>query len=229
MFMDQGVVTVQQALRLATPIQNAVEMFAGNAEMAGGPTLAQGRDYLYACVFLVTRHSHLEREIILASRKRKKKFKKSFKKTDCVKNRVKEVRESKGMTLEHVEAALNKEWSLKTVGNVENDRYEPSDRLIMALARVLGTEEKTLFPDWTPGASPGYPSNARGDADRLEERGVPGVRVPALDPETQAMNVIIKAMQGLSPEVEQRVVEWVVKRWGKERESRGLKYPKGEE
>ena len=60
-----------------------------------------------------------------------------------MKNRLEEIRKSRGVTQEELAASL--EVSRQTIIAVENDKYNPSLELAMKLARCLGTTVEELF------------------------------------------------------------------------------------
>lgn len=64
-----------------------------------------------------------------------------------MKNRLREIREERRLTLKDVEKLLNKEWSFQTIGNFETGKSEPSERLVRRLAEVLKVRVEEIAPE----------------------------------------------------------------------------------
>ena len=91
----------------------------------------------------------IKKGLVLAGRTRKKKDQNSFR-SFLVRNRLQIIRKSRGMTLEQLEAALQKRgrgWSLKTINNFENGKANASTELLNALAEVLDVSVSEIVPE----------------------------------------------------------------------------------
>lgn len=60
-----------------------------------------------------------------------------------MKNRLEELRKSRGITQEDLAAAL--EVSRQTIGSLENGRYNPSIVLAFKIARCFGMQVEDIF------------------------------------------------------------------------------------
>lgn len=62
---------------------------------------------------------------------------------DTLKNRLEELRKSRGIRQEELAAAL--EVSRQTIGSLENGRYNPSILLAFKIARYFGMQIEEIF------------------------------------------------------------------------------------
>ena len=62
---------------------------------------------------------------------------------DSLKNRLEELRKSRGIRQEELAAAL--EVSRQTIGSLENGRYNPSILLAFKIARYFGMQIEEIF------------------------------------------------------------------------------------
>ena len=60
-----------------------------------------------------------------------------------MKNRLEEIRKSKGIRQEELASIL--EVSRQTIGSLENGRYNPSLKLAMDIAKVFGVTVEDIF------------------------------------------------------------------------------------
>lgn len=67
----------------------------------------------------------------------------SKKERDTLKNRLEELRKSRGIRQEELAAAL--EVSRQTIGSLENGRYNPSILLAFKIARYFGMQIEEIF------------------------------------------------------------------------------------
>ena len=67
----------------------------------------------------------------------------SKKERDTLKNRLEELRKSRGIRQEELAAAL--EGSRQTIGSLENGRYNPSILLAFKIARYFGMQIEEIF------------------------------------------------------------------------------------
>ena len=67
----------------------------------------------------------------------------SKKERDTLKNRLEELRKSRGIRQEELAAAL--EVSRQTIGSLENGRYNPSILLAFKIARYFGMQIEDIF------------------------------------------------------------------------------------
>ena len=67
----------------------------------------------------------------------------SKKERDTLKNRLEELRKSRGIRQEDLAAAL--EVSRQTIGSLENGRYNPSILLAFKIARYFGMQIEEIF------------------------------------------------------------------------------------
>lgn len=67
----------------------------------------------------------------------------SEKECDLLKNRLEELRKSRGIRQEELAAAL--EVSRQTIGSLENGRYNPSILLAFKIARYFGMQIEEIF------------------------------------------------------------------------------------
>ena len=65
------------------------------------------------------------------------------KRSDSLKNRLEELRKSRGIRQEELAAAL--EVSRQTIGSLENGRYNPSILLAFKIARYFGMQIEEIF------------------------------------------------------------------------------------
>ena len=79
----------------------------------------------------------------IASLKIKMESKLSEKGCDSLKNRLEELRKSRGIRQEELAAAL--EVSRQTIGSLENGRYNPSILLAFKIARYFGMQIEEIF------------------------------------------------------------------------------------
>jgi SOS-response transcriptional repressor LexA len=68
-----------------------------------------------------------------------------------LKNRLKEIREERRLTLKELAEKLGGDWALSTLGNVENGVREPSPRLVKRLSEVLKISPQEIVPTWEMG------------------------------------------------------------------------------
>ena len=67
----------------------------------------------------------------------------SIERRTLLKNRLEEIRKSKGMKQEELAAAL--EVSRQTIGSLENGRYNPSIMLAFKIARFFNMQIEEIF------------------------------------------------------------------------------------
>ena len=79
----------------------------------------------------------------IASLKIKMESKLSEKGCDSLKNRLEELRKSRGIRQEELAAAL--EVSRQTIGSLENGRYNPSILLAFKIARYFGMQIEEIY------------------------------------------------------------------------------------
>lgn len=73
----------------------------------------------------------------------KRTFHERWKEGESVKNRLEEIRKSRGIRQEELAAALS--VSRQTIGSLENGRYNPSILLAFKIARYFGMQIEDIF------------------------------------------------------------------------------------